>query len=135
MLTQMEIEAVLMALPPECRVAQRRAVRKDQNLVDHQIALARALKKENLSPALFHVMLSVARQEVARKYATTVQVCIDLGVSVNAIHIHLHKSPWLFENKSEVRKGIIRRIGLSAEAVELLVKVQKSAKRYANHQD
>ena len=136
MLTQLEFEALLSSICCPERVT--RVARRDRegiSIASYTVGLAAALKSEALTHALFNLLTAVARSQAARGDATIPQVAIALGVSFNSVHIHLHKSPDLFEvRRGEIKDGgTLNRITLSAEAIPLLVTVNKRAKKYAKN--
>jgi hypothetical protein len=139
MLTQLEFENLLASIccPERAAVAVRlpRPDKEGMSIAAYTIGLAAALKSEALTHALFNLLTAVARSQAARGYATIPQVAIALGVSFNSVHIHLHKSPDLFEvRRGEVKDGgTLNRITLAAAAIGLLVRVNKRAKKYAKH--
>lgn len=135
MTSQLEFEkllAGLKCLPPQAKLPK---VRPGLNATNYTIALARALKAENLSHALFNILTCIGRAQVDRGFATTAQISIDLGVTFNSVHIQIHKSPQLFsinKDKHRSERGtVMNRITLTDEAIALLVTVKKRAKRYA----
>lgn len=96
------------------------------------LALARAQRAENLSPALYNVLASTAAHMKRRGQATIPTLAINLGISFNAVQMHLHKSPHLFEiTKNGKRLPGINLITLSAEAIALLVKIETKTRQYA----
>lgn len=100
---------------------------------DYTIALAAALKAEQLTHALYNMLASIARAQSLRGYASTPQIAIDLGVTFNSIQIHLGKTPDLFTvSRCETRTpdGTLRRITLTPDAIKLLSSIKKHVDSY-----
>lgn len=96
-------------------------------------ALSRALRALNLSPQLYNVLTSIAWQQRKREFATTPAISIQLGITMNAVHIHYYKSPQLFliEKKPERLGGSLNQITLAQEGIELLAAVKHKVEAYA----
>lgn len=134
MIAQLEFQEILDALAP-MPAGTPRAPKQDLNLAAFTLGLAAALKAHCLTHALFNILTSIGRAQAIRGFATIAQVAIDLGVTFNSVHIQLHKSPhfFLIGKMANVSGGTpMNSICLTKEAIELLVSINKKAKRYAS---
>ena len=134
MIDQLEFEAILGELTGG---GERVAVKLPRpkpgmNTQTYAIGLARALRVENLAHAVFNVLTVVAREQATHGHTTIPRVAMVLGISFNAVQMHLHRSPHFFTiEKSSRRRPGINVLTLTSEAIALLVKIQKSANLYA----
>jgi hypothetical protein len=136
-LSQLEFCALVAALPPVKEPARKLPKPKPGlNATNYTLSLAAALKAENLSHALFNILTCIGRAQAERGHATTAQISMILGVTFNAVHIQIHKSPQLFRitkgsTKSAKRGGGMNHITLTEEAIGLLVSINRRATKYA----
>jgi len=134
MIDQLEFEAILGELTGG---GERVAVKLPRpkvgmNTQTYAIGLARALRRENLAHAVFNVLSVVAREQALHGFATVPKVVETLGITFNAVQVHMHRNAHLFHiQKREHRRPVFHMLTLSDEAIALLVKIQKSAKLYA----
>ena len=136
-LSQLEFQELVTSFPPPAKPARKLPKPKPGlNATNYTLSLAAALKAENLSHPLFNILTCIGRAQAERGHATTAQISMVLGVTFNAVHIQIHKSPQLFRiekgsNKSAKRGGGMNHITLTEEAIELLVSIQRRATKYA----
>ena len=97
------------------------------------LALARAQRTENLSPQVYNVLSSIATHMKRQGSVTIPKLAINLGISFNAVQMHLHRSPHLFKiEKSNKRRPGINMISITDEAIALMVRINEKTKRYAD---
>lgn len=134
MIAQLEFQEILDCIAP-APPTKAKPLKQDINLSAYTLGLAAALKSVALSHALFNLLTSIARAQALRGYATTAQAAIDLGITFNAVHLQLHKSPNMFSvSKTEPTsqgRPAMNALRLTPEAIALLVTINKKAKRYA----
>lgn len=89
---------------------------------DYALALAAALRRENLSHALFNVLTATAKAQSVRGFTTIPQLFLVLAVSFQNVWQHLFKSSHFFEVDKMHQPA---RITLSKEGIALLAAVQR----------
>lgn len=134
MISQLEFEEILAQLsrPDGPEGVRLPRAKPGLNTQTFAIGLARALRVENLAHAAFNVLTVIAREQAGRGQTTIPRVAAALGISFNAVQMHLHKSPHFFEiTKSAKQLPGVNLLKLTPEAIALLVKIQKKANHYA----
>ena len=125
MLTQAEFAEILASLPPPPPPGPVRC----GQIVTFTLSLAKALRRQAVSPALWNMLVSVARQQQARGWASRPAIALDLGCTFQAIDQQLLKSDHLFAVDRSTHPA---RLTLSAEAVGVLRDTIRLAKRYSH---
>ena len=133
MITQLEFDQLMAAVARSETPPRLPKVKTGLNTQTYALGLAKALRVENLAHGTFNVLTAIAREQARHGHATTTRIALALGVSFNAIHLHLHKSPHYFRKviDPERKCGVLNRLQLSEEAITLLVTIQRKAARYA----
>ncbi len=135
MITQLEFDHLIAALeppPPFQRVPIRKA--EDIGAFDYALGLAASLRTHNVPPPAFNLMVSFARQQHARGWASVPQTATDLRCTYNAVRYQIKEHPELWTITADQAFGpgnFSYRITLTQEALQLLASIQRRAKAFA----
>lgn len=126
MIEQPEFEAIVSAFPPPEQAPPK--IRKGLNTHTWTLALTKALRRVELSHAVFSYLIAAARAQQFRGYATIPQIALDCGCTFQAVDQQLYKTHGYFSKDTTSRPA---RLTLTQDAIQILHRVNSLARKYA----